>query len=194
MRSQPSESSNSRRAVLLSGASLTATALTGCTARLPILGDTPRAKDKTTCSTSISTPVEAEASTWPMGGHDAGATRHNPVADANTVLDESVWVKSLPQSHLPTDPVIGPDRLYVGIGNHEPTPPKTRVAAFALADGALEWKYSLTYAVDATPTLAADGEGTTTLFALSGQDNSSTGPGKGEVVALNPSTGEKRWR
>jgi outer membrane protein assembly factor BamB len=129
-----------------------------------------------------------------MGDHDAGGTRHNPKVDAETAPESATWTNALPESHLPTDPAIGPDRLYMGIGNHEPTPPKMRVVAFSLDDKSKEWERPLAYTRDTTPTLASDGEGTRTLFALSGQDNSNTGPGQGEVLALDPATGEKRWR
>lgn len=129
-----------------------------------------------------------------MGGHDAGATRHNPGTTVQAAPREPAWTESLPHSHLPTTPAIGPSRLYMSIGNHASTPAAMRVVAFSLADGALQWERSLPYAGSTTPTLALDGEGRTTVFALSGQDKSNTGPGNGAVLALDPVTGDTRWR
>lgn len=129
-----------------------------------------------------------------MGGHDAGATRHNPGTTVQAAPRETAWTESLSQSHLPTTPAIGPSRLYMSIGNYASTPAEMRVVAFSLANGTLQWERSLAYAGNTTPTLALNGEGRTTVFALSGQDNSNTGPGNGEVLALDPVTGGKRWR
>ncbi|UPV76886.1 PQQ-like beta-propeller repeat protein (plasmid) [Halorussus limi] len=192
----PSPPTRSRRAFLAraGGAALTATALGGCLSGRLVGGETPESTQTGTDAEPIASPARADASRWPMGDHDTGATRHNPEVDAGTAPTSAAWTYSLPQSHLPTDPALGPERLYVGIGNHEPTPAKTRVAAFALDDGAKQWERPLAYTRDATPTLASDGDGVRTLFALSGQDNSNTGPGQGEVLALDPATGERRWR
>lgn len=111
-----------------------------------------------------------------MGDHDVGATRHNPGVTATSPPATPTWTKALPESHLPSDPAVGPTHLYLGIGNHEPTPAKTRIAAFDPEDGTRKWERSLAYTGDATPTLARISDGERTLFALSGQDNSNTGP------------------
>jgi outer membrane protein assembly factor BamB len=93
----------------------------------------------------------------------------------------------------PTRCTIGSDRVYLGVKDYGPTPAETTVVARTLDDGGVEWSVSMPYSGIASPMLGSDPGGDPMLFAMSGQDNSNTGPGKGVVRALDPGSGDGRW-
>jgi outer membrane protein assembly factor BamB len=182
----PSPTRVSRRTYLtrVGGAVGLASGLAGCVAPTTGTDETER----------IPTPARAESDYWSMGDHDAGATGHNPRTRAVSAPGDPRWTRPLPSGGIPKRPVVGPDRLYVVHGDHSPTLPPPSVAAYSLADGTEVWWRSLPFPGFGTPALAPDGEGTQHLFVLSGAPETDLVPGGSEVWALDPATGERRWR
>ena len=184
----------SRRQVLASGAVGATLGLAGCLSTLTGPSDPPRVVDGASCGADLPPPSATASGGWTMAGHDAGATGHNPAVDASSAPGAPAWTVTLPAGQAPASPVVGEDRVYVSVANYDPTPAETRLVAYALADGARLWERDLPYADPTVPALAPDGDGSGTLYVVSGQDEGTTEPGTGVVLALDPATGDERWR
>ncbi|MFB6120582.1 MAG: PQQ-binding-like beta-propeller repeat protein [Halobacteriaceae archaeon] len=189
----PLSETPTRRALLAAGGAVGTASLLGLFSGL-FDRDAPYATAGATCAAPVSEPAAAGAATWPAAGHDAGATGHNPAVDVTTPPGDAAWTHGYPPSTFPTDAAIGTDRLYVSVADYRASPAETRVEARALADGTRRWTHSLPHRGVWPPTLAPDGADRETLYVASGQDESNTGPGQGVVFALDPASGDVRWR
>ncbi len=114
--------------------------------------------------------VAASAAAWPLPGGDLGATRATTAAPG--ALDSVAWRQHLDAS-ITTAPVVDGDAVYVGRADD-------RLAALALADGAVRWDLALPAPVDSAPAVAGDA----LYLALR----------NGAVFALDRATGRQRWR
>jgi len=175
-----------RRRQFLHASAVTAlAAATGCLGGDPEAGG---ARDPSTTQTTTGTtptdeiPEPTQDGGWPMADFAASATGHNP--DASTAEPSGTeWTLSFREHEWVSDPAVDAEHAFFGVKDWAETPATSEVRAHALAEGSETWSRSLPYGQVFSPALG-DCDGDDAVFVASGQDNSNTDHGHGEVRAL----------